>query len=52
MEDDNTQSAEITDATRTSPITGDSPPVFLHHEESAEGAETTASDSTLTAGES
>ena len=52
MEDDNTQSAEITDATRTSPVTRDSPPVFPHHEESAENAETTASDSTPATGES
>ena len=46
MEDDDTQSAEITHATVTSPITGDSPPVFPHHEESAEDAETAASDFT------
>ena len=52
MEDENTQSAEITNATGTSPITGDSPPDCPHHEESAEDAETTASDSIPPAGES
>ena len=50
VEGDNTQCAEITGVTRTSP--GDSPHVFLHHEESAEEAETTASDSIPTTGES
>ena len=43
MEDDDTQSAEITDATGTSPIMGDSFPVFPRHEKSAEDAETAAS---------
>ena len=52
MEDDDTQCAEITDATGTSPMTGDSPLVFLHHEESVEDAETTASDSIPATGES
>ena len=52
MEANDTQNVEITDTTRTSPITGDSPPVFLHHEESTEDAETTASDSTSATGES
>ena len=46
VEDDDTQSAEISDSTKTSPITGDSPPVFPHHEEAAEDAKTTTSDST------
>ena len=46
VEYDDTQSAEITDAAGTSPITGDSPFFLPHHEESAEDAETTASDST------
>ena len=52
MEDENTQSAEITDTYGTSPMKGNSPPVFLHHEESVEGAETAVSDSTLATGES
>ena len=52
VEDDDMQSAEITDNTRTSPITEDSPHDFWHHEESAEDAETTASDSTTATGES
>ena len=51
-EDDDTQHAEMTDATGTSPITGNSPPDFPHHEESAEEAEKTASDSIPAAGES
>ena len=52
VEDDNTQSAEITDGNGTSPITGDCPPDFPLHEESAKDTETTASDSTLPTGES
>ena len=47
LEDDDTLGMKIIDATRTSPITGDSPPVFPHCEESAENAETTASNFTL-----
>ena len=52
IEVDNTQRAKITGATGTSPITGDSYPVFQHHEESAEDAETTASVSILATSES
>ena len=51
VEDDNTQCAEITGATKTSPITGDSPPVFPHQEESAEDAEMITSDSIPATGE-
>ena len=51
VEDDDTRSAEISDSTGTSPITGDSLPVLPHHEES-EDAETTASDSTQAINES
>ena len=39
VEDDDTQNAEISDATGTSSVTGDSPPVLPHHEESAKEAE-------------
>ena len=52
MEDDNIQSAKITKGYHTSPITGDSPSVFPHHEESAEDGETTVSDSTPATDES
>ena len=52
VEDHNTQCADIIGATRTSPTTGDSSLVFPHHEESAEDAETTASDSNPATGES
>ena len=52
MKDDETQGAEINNSTVTSSITGDSPHVFLHHEESAEDAETTVSNSTPATGES
>ena len=52
MEDDDTQSAEVSDSTGISSITGNSPPFSPHHEESAEDAETTASDSTLATDES
>ena len=45
VEDYDTQCAEITGAARAFPITGDSPPVFLHDEDSAEDTKTTASDS-------
>ena len=51
-EDDDTQNAEISDATGTSSVTGDSPPVLPHHEESAKEAETTSSDCILATDES
>ena len=51
VEDDNTQSAKIMDATRVFPISRDSPSVFPQHEESAEDAETTVLKTTLAAGE-
>ena len=51
VEDDNTQSAEVTDINGTFSIIGDSLPVFPHHEESAEDAETTVLKTTLAAGE-
>ena len=44
VEDDNTQCVEITGATGTSPITGNSLSVFPHYEESAQDAEATASE--------
>ena len=52
MEDDDAQSVKITDATITSPITGDSPALFPNHKESAEDVDTTASDFTPATGES
>ena len=52
MEDDDTQCAEITGATGTSPITGGSPHVFPNYEESVEDAETTVSNSIPAVGES
>ena len=52
VEEDDTQSVEISDSTRTSPITRDSPHVFPRPEESAEDAETTASNSTPATDES